>query len=97
MKSRYKKVYIVLPQGATGGVELGHQLVDYINSHGGDAYVVYQDDDQIVRNAAVTPAYADYNIKVTSEIEDSPENMLVLPEVYFDWMYRYPAIKLGFW
>lgn len=97
MTPRYKKVYIVLPQGATGGIELGHQLVDYINTHGGEAYVVYQDDDKIVENATVTPAYADYNIKVTSVIEDSEENMLVLPEVYFDWMYRYGAIKYGFW
>lgn len=98
MNTRYRNVYVLAPHAhATGGVELGHQLVDFINSHGGNAYVVYEKKGEIVTDAAVTEQYSAYGIKVASEIEDSPENMLVLPEVYFDWMYRYSSIHAGLW
>ena len=98
MKTRYRNVYVLAPYNhATGGVELAHQLVDFINVNGGNAYIVYEKDGQIVPDAGVTPRYADYEIRVTSTVEDSAENMLVLPEVYFDWMYRYNAIDFGLW
>ena len=98
MNTRYRNVYVLAPYAhATGGVELGHQLVDYINSHEGNAFMVYEKDGEIVKDATVTERYSAYNIKVASVIEDASENMLVLPEVYFDWMYRYTAIHAGLW
>ena len=98
MNTRYRNVYVIAPYAyATGGVELGHQLVDFINSNGGAAFIVYEKGGEIVKNAQITPQYTAYNIRVASEIEDSSDNMLVLPEVYFDWMYRYTDIHAGLW
>lgn len=97
-KPRYNKVYVLAPYAHhTGGVELAHQLVSYINGNGGEAYIVYEQGQRIVADAQVTPQYADYNIKVAGEIEDLPGNMLVLPEVYFDWMYRFDRMDYGLW
>lgn len=98
MYTRYNKVYVLAPYAhATGGVELGHQLVDFINTHGGEAFIVYEKNGKIVKDAEVTPQYSSYEIRVASEIEDSAGNMLVLPEVYFDWMYRFSHIHAGLW
>ena len=96
--SKYKNIYVFAPHGfATGGVELCHQLVDYLRNNGQSAYIVYIRDNQIALDRVVTENYRGYNIEVATVIEDSAENILVLPEIFFDWMYRYDHIRLGFW
>ena len=98
MKPRFKKTYVLAPYGnTTGGIELSHQLVGRINDMGGEAYIVYIDNNRIVKDASVTPQYSKYNIKVSDTIEDSEENILILPEVYYDMIYRYKDIRIGCW
>lgn len=98
MRPIYKKHYVLAPYNhATGGVELAHQLVDYLNNNKADAYIVYIDKDRIVKDADITKEYIKYNIKVSNEIEDSNDNILIIPEVSFDWIYQFRAINIGCW
>ena len=94
---KYDKIYVLAPvKISTGGVELSHQLVSILRDKGLDAYIVYVDGKKISSSQMVTPAYLKYNIKIASVIVDSESNMLVLPEIYFDFMFEYNNIKLGF-
>lgn len=98
--SKYNKIYVVAPYNhATGGVELSHQLVDYLRNKNEDAYIVYFKKGYVLEkeHLNVTPAYSKYNIKVATEIEDNEVNMLVLPEIFFELIYDYKKIKLGCW
>ena len=82
---------------ATGGVELAHQLVDYLRNIGENAFIVYVRDNEIINDERVTEAYVKYNILVSTDIDDDPLNILVLPETEFDWIYKYSHIQLGCW
>lgn len=95
---RFKKVYVLAPAGkTTGGVELAHQLVDALIGLGQEAYVVYVDKDGIVPGTEVPQMYRMYRVRVSDSVEDSPDNMLVLPEIYFDYLYRFPSIRIACW
>lgn len=97
--SKYNKAYVLAPYAyATGGVELAHQLVDYLREHKCEAYIVYiENGRKISQNQEITPAYKRYNIQTVKNIEDTESNILICPEIYFDFMYRFKKIKLGFW
>lgn len=98
MKQKYNKIYIPAPfQFTTGGVELIHQFVDKINNLGGDAYIVYQDQGKIIDTETITPQYSSYNVKVTSVIEDTEDNFLMLPETLLEWANKFQHITLGCW
>ena len=89
---KYNKIYVLAPYAhATGGVELAHQLVDYLRNQNQNAYIVYVKDRTIENSSAVTDAYKKYNISITGTIEDDERNILVLPEIYFDFIYEYFA------
>mgnify|MGYP006972501665 FL=1 len=97
---KYKKVYVVAPFGhCTGGVELAHQLVDYLRNKQVEAYIVYAEkgEKSISKDQTITANYSKYNLKSTSIIEDSPENILVLPEIYFEFILKYKNIKIACW
>lgn len=98
--SRFNKIYVLAPYGhATGGVELAHQLVDYLRNHGSDAYIVYVDKDsfEISTKQDVTLSYNKYNIKTTDSIQDLQNNMLVISEIYCDYIFKYKKINVGCW
>ena len=98
--AKYNKIYVVAPYNhATGGVELSHQLVDYLRNKNENAYIVYVDKYfSIVKgDSNVTPAYVQYNIEIASDVEDAETNILVLPEIYFELIFSYSKIKLGCW
>lgn len=63
----------------TGGAELLHQLVDKLNRIGLDAYIYYYDTD----DAVIPEAYSNYNVNVTTAIEDKSENIVVFYEACF--------------
>ena len=80
--SKYKTVYVVCPQCIkTGGPELLHQLVYWINTFSGNARVAYYVKDESL--CLCHPELASYvagHICRYDEIEDSPENAIVIPE-----------------
>lgn len=95
---KYRKVYVLAPAGVTtGGVELSHQLVDSLNGLGQEAYVVYVDKDRLAPGTEVPAMYGKYRVRVSETVEDSPDNMLVLPEIYFDYIYQFTRIRIGCW
>lgn len=97
---KYKKIYVMAPFGhCTGGVELAHQLVDYLRNKNEDAYIVYVEKGEkvISKNQTITENYSKYNLKSTDKIEDNPGNILVLPEIYFEFILSYKRIKIACW
>ena len=95
---KFRKVYALAPaEKVTGGVELVHQLVDELIGLGQEAYVVYILDGEITKDGSVPDAYRKYRLATADSIEDSVDNMLVLPEIYFDFIYRFTSIRIGCW
>lgn len=75
------KVYIVAPATtATGGPELLHQLAYHlIKDFNINAYIYYIPSNH---PEPVHPEYKDYKIPFVREIEDSVNNVLIVPESY---------------
>ena len=72
--SENSKIYVYCPSGIiTGGVELLHQLVDIINQNGGNAFIVYYGNQP----HSIPNEYKKYNIKITEQIIDIEDNILV--------------------
>lgn len=98
MNSVYNKVYILAPYNHhTGGVELAHQLIHKLRQFGQESYVVYVNDGQISSDQTITPEYTQYNIRTTDTIEDNETNILILPEIYFDFIPLFNKINIGCW
>lgn len=94
---QYSKLYILLPTVCSGGPELAHQLIDYLQCKSKDAYAVYFDGNGIIKDASVPSPYQKYNIKIATNIIDSAENILVLPEMLFDYARLYKNIRIYCW
>lgn len=86
------KYYVLCPYGyATGGPDALHQMVYYLRSLNLDAVVAY--DIDIKGKYEVLKPYQIYgdNIYIyIDKIEDSPENVLILPET---WIYKIKKFK----
>lgn len=96
--NKYNKIYVLAPyKYTTGGVELSHQLVDYLRNKNQDAYIVYIENLKISDNQNITKAYNAYNIKATKIIEDSPNNIIIIPEIYFEFILKFKKIQIGCW
>lgn len=100
---KYDKIYIMAPRYcATGGVELSHQLADFLSHKRDNVYLVYCENikgtDKICEtNVGINPVYEKYHVQLTSVIEDSPSNILILPENFFDFIFDYHQIQIGCW
>jgi len=87
------KIFVYCPANVvTGGAELLHQLVDLLNRNKLNAYIVYYGDDI----SEVPSAYNMYDIKVTEEIIDNLENIVVFYEAVFNKikLVRYSQVCL---
>ena len=92
--NKNSKIYVLAPEGyETGGTELAHQLVDFLISKGSDAYIVYCNHARFV-TAEVPPGFRKYNINVAPEPKDSSDNILVLPEINFNF-YHFELSLIG--
>lgn len=95
---KYSKVFVYLPARIPcGGAELAHQLVDYLQNHQKKAYIVYGDDQSEGEAHPVMDCYSKYNIETAIQIEDSAENVLVLPETTYGMAKRYTNIQIACW
>ena len=75
------KVYVHAPGDySTGGIELLHQLVDFLRKQDKEAYVVYYGTN----TQHVLPVFSHYDISIKQEdeIEDSKRNVEVYTETY---------------
>lgn len=95
---KYSKVFVYLPgRIPCGGAELAHQLVDYLRNHEKNAFMVYGDDQTEGKAHPVMECYSKYNIATSIHIEDSAENVLVLPETAYGMAKRYTNIQIACW
>ncbi len=82
-----KKIFaFCIANFTTGGCELIHQLVDYLNNNGRDAYIVYIGNG----SKEIPSPYLKYNIKVSEQIEDTENSIVVIDEGF---MYLAKSIK----
>lgn len=76
-RTKNSKVYVHCPARlVTGGTELLHQLVDYLNNHNVNTFIIYHG----VGEKTVPEAFAKYNIKQAPSAEDKSDNIEVIPE-----------------
>ena len=98
MTSYYKKIYMLIRFAKhTGGMELAHQFIHKLRELGQEAYIVYVDGDDISKNQTITKEYNKYNIETTDTIEDSEDNLLMIPEVFFNHISTFRKINIGCW
>lgn len=88
------KIYVFSPaRKTTGGIELLHQLVDYLRRRGKEAYIYYYEEP----GAPVPKEYAPYDIATTLHVEDSPRHVIVLPEICFYLSKNYQQVQTVLW
>lgn len=92
--ARFKKIFVVAPSGGvTGGPELLHQLVYTLRNQGQEAYISYFpfDGEQVCPEP-----YKKYGV-IAVPVEDSPENAVIVPEVYTGLAKRFKKAKSIVW
>lgn len=90
----FSKIYVFSPSNApTGGVELLHQLVDYLRKRNKDAYIYYYDNPQL----GVLAAYTKYEVAVAEHVDDVEGNVAVLPEICFHLSKNYLHAQVVLW
>lgn len=88
------KIYILSYSNIeTGGIECLYMLCDKLLSLGYDAYLYFQHK---VENP-LSDYYSMYNVKYTFEIEDSNENILIVPEVSPFTIFNFNNIQKSIW
>jgi hypothetical protein len=96
--SNYSKVYIITDSRSTsGGVESMHQLASEINDIEKKSYIYYRDLGEKGNINSIPDKFRGYNLQVASAIEDEKENILIVPEVYTEELYKYRKIKKCIW
>lgn len=88
------KVYVFSPWGkTTGGIELLHQLVDYLRNRQLEAYIYYYENP----SAQVPEVYSKYNIATATQVDDAKQTVLVLPEICFHVSAYYKESQIVLW
>ena len=88
------KVYINIPaQAIAGGVESLFQLADAINNNGGESIVLWD----IPYSDPIPTKYKHYNIQHSTEVEDTPDNWVIYPEVWTEKLGTYSNMKRAIW
>jgi hypothetical protein len=89
-----QKIYINIPaQAIAGGVESLFQLADAINNLGGESIVLWD----IPHSVPIPSKYQHYNIKHSLEVDDSPNNWIIYPEVWTEKLGTYKNLKKAIW
>lgn len=89
------KVYIMCPGNIyTGGPTLLHQLGARLQADGVDVAMYYC---PISEADSVHPNYKRYNLPIASNIEESPENVLIIPETMVFFVPRVLNMQCVLW
>jgi len=94
-----KRYYGLCPANvATGGTELMHQFVDYINTNTQiEAFIVYYNSDSEFVNSEIPERFKVYNIKLVNKIDDVAENIVIVPETSLYLAKKFEAVNYLFW
>jgi len=93
--NKNSKIYVLCPAAfATGGPEVLHQLVYNLNRLGFNAFMVYF---PLNHPSPVHNEYKIYGNPYVRHIEDNKENILIVPEVRTDFLYKYENIQKVIW
>lgn len=88
------KVYVFSPsEKTTGGIELLHQLVDYLRNKGKEAYIYYYEKPL----SKVPDIYSKYNIATATQVEDDLKTVFVFPEICFHFSSLYTKSQIVLW
>ena len=89
-------IYVACPaNSATGGPELLHQLVHELNKLGLNAFMFYYNWKKNIN--PVNDAYLVYQNSFVDEIENDKNNILIVPEVKTDLLYKFKLIQKVIW
>lgn len=89
------KVYVACPYGTvTGGTESLHQLVFELNNINIDTYIYYYNAKGDLK---VPEKFKKYTDKIAYKIQDESSNIIVIPEVATQLLYKYKNIKKCIW
>lgn len=94
------KIYIACPANhKTGGTELLHQLAYQLHKYEKKVYVAYYFEGKCDKNDPTPDAFKKYveSVCTFSQIEDSPDNLLILPEVCIGKHRKFKCIKKAIW
>lgn len=92
----YNKIYILTPvTPATGGTELLQQLVFKLRQFGAEAYIYYLD---VYEGSSVYTVFNPrYNNPIAEKIEDVSNNLIIVPENFITYLYKYKKIQKAVW
>lgn len=91
----WNKIFIMSNTGATGGTELLHQLGYKLNRSGINTFMVYS---KPVYGSTVEKAFfKKYEVKVAEKVEESPDNLIIMPENIIKYLPRYKNIQKAAW
>jgi hypothetical protein len=89
-------IYILCPANyATGGTELLHQLYFQLSKFTINVKIVYINHN--LNSDPVNERFKKYNVRFTFVVEDLPQNILILPEIYTSHLKNYKFIKKSIW
>ncbi len=94
------QIYIVAPPyTASGGPELLHQLCAILNQKGFHAFMFYREKlkKSQIYEKPVPERFLHYNTPFIAEIEDSKENLLIVPETITRPLIEYKNIQKCEW
>jgi hypothetical protein len=96
-----KKIYVACPAFlATGGTELLHQLVHSLSQFKNfKPFLFYSNYDVENETPEIPAKFLKYVTpeRVTDQIEDAEDNLLIVPEVLTPLIPRYPSMKKAIW
>lgn len=96
-------IYVIVPlEAASGGGESLHQLAAALMERGQSVSIVYTQSQISMRRKLTISAcphkhFEKYAIPVAETVEDSPENILIVPEVETHFLYKFQKIKKVIW
>lgn len=90
-------IYVVCPAvKKTGGTELAHQLAYELNDNGLDAVITYYGEKVEKPTPEAFQQYVSRFVYM-DEMEDDPNNLLIVPEINYDYLTRYDNIQKCIW
>lgn len=90
----FKNIYIICPpKKATGGPEALHQLGYILNTQGYNAKMLYTK----YKKNPIHPFYKNYNVPYVTRVNDSPENIIIIPESLTNLIAKYPLAEKKVW